>query len=119
MQFCIRNLKQPNVMKFNFLKKTNTILKNYEGAPSYQLSPEMELYSATVSSLLHDSFYEKAEDRLIRLQQLIEKVSPEYCAKLAVYARRSMNLRSVPIVLSVELAKKLRQEHGSEKLLSK
>lgn len=93
-------------MKFNFLKKTNTILKNYEGAPSYQLSPEMELYSATVSSLLHDSFYEKAEDRLIRLQQLIEKVSPEYCAKLAVYARRSMNLRSVPIVLSVELAKK-------------
>jgi hypothetical protein len=93
-------------MKFNFLKKTNTILKNYEGAPSYQLSPEMELYSATVTSLLHDSFYEKAEERLIRLQQLIEKVSPEYCAKLAVYARRSMNLRSVPIVLSVELAKK-------------
>jgi hypothetical protein len=45
-----------------------------------------------VSSLLHDSFYEKAEDRLVRLQQLIEKVSPEYCAKLAVYARRSMNL---------------------------
>jgi hypothetical protein len=41
MQFCIRNLKQPNVMKFNFLKKTNTILKNYEGVPSYQLSPEM------------------------------------------------------------------------------
>ncbi|WP_026994252.1 TROVE domain-containing protein [Flectobacillus major] len=93
-------------MKFNFLKKTNTILKNYEGAPSYKLSPEMELYSATVTSLLHDSFYEKAEERLIRLQQLIEKVSPEYCAKLAVYARRSMNLRSVPIVLSVELAKK-------------
>ena len=93
-------------MKFNFLKKTNTILKNYEGAPSYQLSPEMELYSATVTSLLHDSFYEKAEERLLRLQQLIEKVSPEYCAKLAVYARRSMNLRSVPIVLSVELAKK-------------
>ncbi|MDI9858529.1 TROVE domain-containing protein [Flectobacillus roseus] len=93
-------------MKFNFLKKPNTILKNYEGAPSYQLSPEMELYSATVTSLLHDSFYEKAEERLIRLQQLIEKVSPEYCAKLAVYARRSMNLRSVPIVLSVELAKK-------------
>jgi predicted translin family RNA/ssDNA-binding protein len=93
-------------MKFNFLKKSNTILKNYEGAPSYQLSPEMELYSATVTSLLHDSFYEKAEERLIRLQQLIEKVSPEYCAKLAVYARRSMNLRSVPIVLSVELAKK-------------
>lgn len=93
-------------MKFNFLKKSNTILKNYEGAPSYQLSPEMELYSATVTSLLHDSFYEKAEERLLRLQQLIEKVSPEYCAKLAVYARRSMNLRSVPIVLSVELAKK-------------
>ena len=61
-------------MKFNFLKKSNTILKNYEGAPSYQLSPEMELYSATVTSLLHDSFYEKAEERLIRLQQLIEKV---------------------------------------------
>ena len=51
-------------MKFNFLKKSNTILKNYEGAPSYQLSPEMELYSATVTSLLHDSFYEKAEERL-------------------------------------------------------
>lgn len=40
-----------------------------------------------------------------RIKNLIAKCSPEFVARLAVYARTEMNLRSVPIILAVELAR--------------
>jgi hypothetical protein len=92
-------------MKFNIFKRNQNVTSNYEGAKAYTLSPEMELYAAVASAGLNDTFYESADNRLERIQQLISKNDPEYVAKLAVYVRSQMYMRSVPLVLAVELAK--------------
>lgn len=89
-------------MKFN-LHQTRTL--NHAGAPSYRLSAELELYTVVVNSLIADTFYEKTDTRLARIQALIQQVDPLFVAKLAVYAREQMHLRSVPLVLTTELAK--------------
>lgn len=92
-------------MKFNmFTKKENTVT-NHEGAKAYALTPELELYSAVVTAGLSDSFYEKADTRLSRIQDLMLKNDPEFVARLAIYARTEMYMRSIPMVLAVELAK--------------
>lgn len=92
-------------MKFNIFKRKANVVNNYEGAKAYKLTPEMELYSAVVTAGLSDNFYEKSDTRLARMQELMLKNNPEYVAKLAVYARNEMYMRSVPMVLAVELAK--------------
>lgn len=95
-------------MKFNlFTKAHNTApqITNFQGAPAYTLSPEMELYTAVVTWSLNDSFYEKDENRLLRLRQLMVKCNPAFVGKLAVYARTKMYMRSAPLVLVAELAR--------------
>ncbi|TRW24812.1 TROVE domain-containing protein [Flavobacterium zepuense] len=92
-------------MKFNFLSKLNNVTQNYEGAKAYKITPELELYTAVVTTGLNDSFYEAGDTRLERIKTLIAKCDPEFVAKLAVYVRTRMHLRSVPMVLAVELAK--------------
>lgn len=92
-------------MKFNIFNKQKNVTTNYEGAKAYRLTPELELYTAVVTSLLSDSYYEKADARLARIQALIRQNDPQFVAKLAVYAREKMYLRSLPLVLITELAK--------------
>jgi 60 kDa SS-A/Ro ribonucleoprotein len=92
-------------MKFNLLSKLKTTTVNHTGAKAFTLSPEMELYTAVVTWSLNDSFYEKDEARLARLQVLIAACNPVFVGKLAVYARTKMYMRSVPLVLVTELAK--------------
>ncbi|NIF07146.1 TROVE domain-containing protein [Chryseobacterium sp. Tr-659] len=94
-------------MKFNFLRKENKVVINYEGEKAYMLTPAEELYSAVVTTGLSDTTYEKGNDRLERIQALIKKNDPEFVAKLAVYARKDMYLRSIPLVLTTELAKQV------------
>lgn len=94
-------------MKFNFLKKENKEILNYEGEKAYMMTPEEELYSAVVTTGLSNISYEKGDDRLERIKSLIDKNDPEFVAKLAVYARKEMHLRSVPLVLATELAKQI------------
>ena len=91
-------------MKFNLKAITSKVL-NYEGATAYKLTPEMELYTLVAVATLDDQFYEKAEDKLNRLRQLINKNDAGFVARLAVYAREQMHLRSMPLVLAVELSK--------------
>ncbi len=93
-------------MKFNFTRKaTVATVTNYEGEKAFVLTPAMELYTAVATAALSDNFYENAGERLQRLQELIAKNDAAFVAKLAVYAREQMYLRSVPLVLTVELAK--------------
>lgn len=65
----------------------------------------MELYTAVVTASLSDKFYEAGSEQMNRILELVSKVSPEYVAKLAVYTRTEMHLRSVPLLLVVALAK--------------
>jgi hypothetical protein len=93
-------------MKFNlkFGQSANAIT-NYEGSPAFKLSPAMELYSAVVTSTLSNQFYEAADGRVERLRRLIRENDPVFVAKLAIYIRENMYLRSMPLVLVAELSK--------------
>lgn len=92
-------------MNYNSMIKEKETVKNYEGEKAYAMTPEMELYTAVVTSALSDKFYESKDGRMERIASLIRQVDPEFVAKLAVYTRTQMNLRSIPMFLIVELAK--------------
>lgn len=92
-------------MKFNFKTKGRNKVKNYEGADAYRLSPEWQLYTLAVTSVLGGKFYEGTQEQVKRIQNLVMQCEPLFVAKLAVYTRKKMNLRSIPLVLAVELAK--------------
>ena len=85
------------------IKEKETV-RNYEGAKAYAMTPEMELYTAVVTCALSDKNYESGNERMQRISELIKQVDPVFVAKLAVYARTHMNLRSIPLFLIVELA---------------
>ena len=95
-------------MKFNVFNRNtkNVEVQNHAGAKAYKLTPALELYTAVVTSTLSDNFYEKADTRLARIQELIAVNDAQFVAKLAVYAREKMYLRSLPLVLVTELAKR-------------
>lgn len=102
-------------MKFNILNREKNAIVNHAGAKAYRLTPALELYTSVVTSILSDTFYEKADDRLARIQALIAQNNAEFVAKLAVYAREKMYLRSMPLVLVTELAK----IHQGDNLISR
>lgn len=100
-------------MRFNFFSRllhddsaSSTPVVNHEGAAAVRLTAEAALYAAVATTLLHDGFYEKADARLDRLRGVIGQCEPLFVARLAVYARQTLNLRSVPLVLVVELARR-------------
>ena len=101
--------------RFNTLATDNSKTFNHEGGESYSVSPEMELYKTICTSILNNKFYESDTDTLDRIKTLISQCDPLYVAQLAVYAREEMNLRSIPLVMTVELAK----IHNGDSLISK
>lgn len=96
---------------FNEKVRAKTTL-NHEGETAYVLPSKLELYSAVVSTMMAgDKFYEAQDETLDRIKKLVHEVSqidPAFVAKLAVYAREQMHLRSVPVVLLVELDNAMR-----------
>lgn len=102
-------------MNFNQILTMNQTVPNHEGAKDFRMTPEMELYTAIVTSTLEDTNYEDMPDRIKRIESLVGRVNPEFVAKLAVYARTKMNLRSIPLVLLTLLAK----VHNGDDLLSR
>jgi len=93
-------------MKFNFKPKADAGQQlNYEGEKAFALTPALELYTAVATAGLSDQFYEKADQRLDGIRGLVAKNDAAFVARLAVYAREKMNLRSIPLVLTVETAR--------------
>jgi 60 kDa SS-A/Ro ribonucleoprotein len=92
-------------MKFNSIKNNINTVFNHAGAKAYSLSPETELFTTVATAGLSDNFYEKSDEKLERIKALIAANDPVFVAKLAIYARNKMYMRSIPIVMLVELAK--------------
>ena len=101
--------------KFNSIVRKVSQVFNHEGAEAFQLSTEMELYTAVVTSSLSNKFYETAEEQINRMSALISKCDHTFVAQLAIYARTEMNLRSIPLFIVVELAK----IHSGDNLVSR
>ena len=92
-------------MSYNKQLCYNDLTQNHEGARAWRMSPEWELYTTVVTTMgTEDKFYERGDDRVRRIADLVRKVDAEFVAQLAVYARTEMHLRSVPMLLLVELA---------------
>lgn len=102
-------------MRFNTKKEEEGKVRNHEGAEAFVMTPELELYTAAVTASLCDKFYETNDEQMNRIVSLINKVDPMFVAQLAVYTRTQMYLRSVPLLLLVELAK----VHSGDNLVSR
>lgn len=97
-------------MSYNEQLRCDNLTTNHEGALAWRMTPEWELYTTVVTTMgVEDKFYENGEDRVRRIADLVRKVQPEFVAQLAIYTREAMHLRSVPLLLLVELA---RCHHG-------
>jgi len=117
-RFGLSNEKEDK-MKFNFKMSKAKQTVNYEGEKAFVLTPQLELYTAVATAGLSDQFYEKAVDKIDRLRKLIAVNDKEFVAKLAVYVREKMYLRSVPLVMTVELAKQASGESIVSKLANR
>jgi len=93
-------------MRFSEKKKGANTTVNYEGEVAYKLTPKMELYTLVCTASLQKKFYTDSDECISRLRGLLHKVPIEFSAKLAIYAREKMYLRSIPLVLVVELLKR-------------
>ena len=102
-------------MIFNEILKDEIKLQNHESAEAFKLQPELELYTAVCTMALQDKFYETSKEQINRIVALIENVDAAFVAKLAVYVRREMYLRSIPLFLVVELARM----HNGDNLVSR
>ena len=92
-------------MSYNKQLCYNDLTQNHEGARAWRMTPEWELYTTVVTTMgTEDKFYENGEDCVRRIADLVRKVDAGFVAQLAVYAREEMHLRSVPMLLLVELA---------------
>ncbi len=93
-------------MKFNTQLRRKKVVFNHEGEAAYTLKPHLELYTAVVTSTLSNSYYETQNERMKRIQELVELCDPTFVGKLAIYARTSMNLRSIPLYIACLLAQR-------------
>jgi len=100
--------------RFNKTKET-TITTNLAGGRAYRHSPEMELIVSVLNTFLEDKFYESGDNRIARIKKLIQKVKPEFVAKLSILARKEFHLRSVTHLLVAELSR----IHRGNSLVSK
>ncbi|MGH7440793.1 MAG: RNA-binding protein [Polyangiaceae bacterium] len=79
---------------------------NEAGGRAYTFSPEHALAQYAVTGTMHNTFYATADEQLGTILSLVEKVSPEFVAKTAVYCRERGFMKDVPALLVAYLAKK-------------
>jgi len=89
-----------NLLNLNFGPRT------HEGAPTRNISNELQLRRSVLACLLWESqFYEDGVEIAGRIAQLVPKVEAEKVVALAVEARKKMKLRHAPLLLVREMAR--------------
>ena len=80
---------------------------NYEGAPAFKYTPELELALRTTSNFMENDFYASRNEIAQAIKDLAVKIGkkdPEYVMKLAAWLRNDMNMRSVSVYLLAIMA---------------
>ena len=98
------------------VKPTET---NFMGEMAFKLNDKEELVSTVMTTFLQDAYYEKESEITKRILNLIDKVDPLFCAKLAVYARNEGNLRSVTHLVSAYLARYMSMNDWGKRFYNK
>lgn len=101
--------------RFNATAVDPTKTTNKEGGGAYTLTSAMELYTKVCTASLYRKYYESPQETVQRIRELVAECDPVFVAKLAVYAREQMHLRTIPLVLTVELAR----VHSGDSLVSR
>ena len=92
--------------KYNRKKEeVKPTVKNFMNEDAFLLKPKEELVSTVLTTFLQNSYYEREDEIVKRITDLVDKVDPLFAAKLAIYARNEGNLRSVTHLVSALLAK--------------
>lgn len=79
---------------------------NAAGAPAYSLNAESELAQYVLTGCFNGTYYATGEAQLDKVKELCGKVSLEYVAKLAVYARKNGLMKDTPAFLLAYLCSK-------------
>ena len=78
---------------------------NYMRELAFKMADKELLVSTVMTTFLQNSYYEREDEIVKRITDLVDKVDPLFSAKLAIYARNEGNLRSVSHLVSALLAK--------------
>ena len=78
---------------------------NYMHELAFKMADKELLVSTVMTTFLQNSYYEREDEIVKRITDLVDKVDPLFSAKLAIYARNEGNLRSVTHLVSALLAK--------------
>ncbi len=105
--------------RFN-TKEQPTKTINMAGGESYSESPELELASILLTSFAQDQYYRSADDTLTRVRALIEGLPDKtFAAKVAVYARNELGMRSITHAVAGEIARLVHGEKWTRTFFSK
>ena len=88
------------------VKSLSAKVTNYMGEESYTLTPKARLVNIAATMMLGEpSYYESADKQVVALFNACDATrDPEFCLKVAKYARQKLNLRSTPIAIMVKVA---------------
>lgn len=80
---------------------------NEMGEAAYVLNPKENLVSSVLTTFLQNKYYEKEKDVVANILTAASNCDPDFVAKLALYARKEANMRSVSHLLAGSLASRL------------
>ena len=84
--------------------KTDSV--NEAGGRAYELSPKQALAQYALTGYLNSTYYASADEQLLNVLALAEKVDAEFVAKTAVYARQKGFMKDMPALLCASLSTK-------------
>jgi len=87
---------------------------NHMGAPAFAHKPEVELISILMNSMVQETYYVSTKETLDRVKELVKLVDPLTAAKIVIYGRTEMGMRSISHVVAVELAKYISGKHWAK-----
>ena len=93
--------------KFSKKEKRVPTAVNEMGEAAYELSPKEELVATVLTTFLQKKYYETESEVVSRILEAAGKTDEEFVAKLALYARREGNMRSVSHLLAGYLPKRI------------
>lgn len=94
---------------------------NHEGGLAFAMEAKTKLVTEVLASFVEGKFYQNKTQVVRDLQETVRtvlEIDPEFVLKLAVYARKVMYLRSVPLFLINEYANSGRILPNSRKYVS-
>ena len=78
--------------------------RNNAGGVAYDTGAENSLAQFACTGMLGGTFYTSAKEELTQVIELAKKVSPEFLAQVAIYARKSGYMKDMPAVLLAVLS---------------